>query len=944
MYAQLCKRLDENAPNFEPSGSNVKTFRRLLISKCQDEFENRSRAFAAFDKQNGALTQDEEDQRNLAKLKMLGNIQFIGELGKLEMLHESILHRCIKQLLEKKSRESLRDKAEDLECLCKIITTVGRQLDHDKARAWMDTYFERMTRFSESIELPSRIRFMLQDCMDLRNNKWVPRRHQTDHGPRTIRQIHQEEAKNDHHGSQSLSRFNQPDFFSMNGERGFASGPPWAARGGMADLFLQDTMSGRVGAGPGVISDELSPPPVFESYSPRMQHRQPQQQQQQRGSSNRSDSGDRQSQGHQHQGGYQAPRFQQNRNQQNPRGPGRDGGNGMQPQQQYQQRYQPQGRENQQQGRGNQQLQQPLQPPQQQQQPYQGNYNKQPNKQYYNKENQEYRGRGSGERDRDRDRDRDRGGGGGNRGPDRGYGQRQDRQQGEKMYGGGMPRDGGGMQRDGGGGGGGGGGPRQRDDGRDMRPSRMNKMDSGEINLRPSSNMMLKPQGPRFLPPSAMSNAPSSSPPLGMTPLQSLLPQNPAAGINQPPPLQAGYPGLPVKQQGGSGGGGGSGAGGGAAEKKQEKKKQPTKEELLKSMEELLTAYLSSKDSGQAVQAFKALQAPKKHIPALLSFIMTHCIQLSDAEREAAAALLSGLKKEGSINGNNFMEAFSSFLECSKELESEVPLIKSHTAGLAAGAVTDEVVSLADIAGPLENGAFYPLFLLVLQRIAKARGREALVAVFNSSKVDMLRMLPESDRNKEKMMEILEGKNLSFLFPLLRMQADVTKQLQTDPSPNALYKWIRDNVSATLQKDKGFINALTASVIRYIVGETSLSEGADPTVLPEKPIQEKEKGLLEKFAPVLTKFFHESIDLQLSALYALQTQCHNLSFPKGMLLRFFVNLYNLEVIEEEAFIKWKEDITDEFPGKGQALFQVNQWLTWLATAEEEDDSDEETED
>jgi hypothetical protein len=41
-----------------------------------------------------------------------------------------------------------------------------------------------------------------------------------------------------------------------------------------------------------------------------------------------------------------------------------------------------------------------------------------------------------------------------------------------------------------------------------------------------------------------------------------------------------------------------------------------------------------------------------------------------------------------------------------------------------------------------------------------------------------------------------------------------------------------------------------------------------------------------------------------------------------MLLRWFHNLYDLEVIEEEAFMKWKEDISDDYPGKGNALFQV----------------------
>lgn len=88
----------------------------------------------------------------------------------------------------------------------------------------------------------------------------------------------------------------------------------------------------------------------------------------------------------------------------------------------------------------------------------------------------------------------------------------------------------------------------------------------------------------------------------------------------------------------------------------------------------------------------------------------------------------------------------------------------------------------------------------------------------------------------------------------------------------------------------------------------------------------------------------------------------------GMLLRYFVNFYDMEIIEEEAFLAWKEDITQEFPGKGKALFQVlwgvlqgeygcpilgrravnmnvcrpqvNQWLTWLETAEEEESDDE----
>ena len=103
LYAQLCLRLAEDAPNFDgpaaegqPGQKQSTTFRRLLISKLQDEFENRTRNVDVYDKRENPLLPEEEEQRAIAKIKMLGNIKFIGELGKLDLIHESILHKCIK--------------------------------------------------------------------------------------------------------------------------------------------------------------------------------------------------------------------------------------------------------------------------------------------------------------------------------------------------------------------------------------------------------------------------------------------------------------------------------------------------------------------------------------------------------------------------------------------------------------------------------------------------------------------------------------------------------------------------------------------------------------------------------------------------------------------------------------------------------------------------------
>ena len=66
--------------------------------------------------------------------KSLGNIRFIGDLFKLQMLSEAIWHECITPLLKSTSDE------ESLECFARLITTTGKVLDKEAARV-RSTFF-----------------------------------------------------------------------------------------------------------------------------------------------------------------------------------------------------------------------------------------------------------------------------------------------------------------------------------------------------------------------------------------------------------------------------------------------------------------------------------------------------------------------------------------------------------------------------------------------------------------------------------------------------------------------------------------------------------------------------------------------------------------------------------------------------------------------------------
>jgi translation initiation factor 4G len=92
------------------------------------------------------------NRRKKAKNRMLGNIRFIGELYKSKMLTEKIMHECVIKLLGDVKNPDL----DEVECLVKLLTAIGKMIDHPKSKEYMDAYFTRIRDMSLHSELPNR--------------------------------------------------------------------------------------------------------------------------------------------------------------------------------------------------------------------------------------------------------------------------------------------------------------------------------------------------------------------------------------------------------------------------------------------------------------------------------------------------------------------------------------------------------------------------------------------------------------------------------------------------------------------------------------------------------------------------------------------------------------------------------------------------------------------
>ncbi|XP_051531159.1 eukaryotic translation initiation factor 4 gamma 3-like isoform X2 [Myxocyprinus asiaticus] len=194
-YANMCRCLATlKVPTTDKPNTTV-NFRKLLLNRCQKEFERdkvddvvlerkqKELDSATSPTERERLQEELEETKDKARRRSTGNIKFIGELFKLKMLTEPIMHDCVVKLLKNHDDESL-------ECLCRLLTTIGKDLDFEKAKPRMDQYFNQMEKIVKERKTSSRIRFMLQDVIDLRLHNWVSRR--ADQGPKTIEQIHKE--------------------------------------------------------------------------------------------------------------------------------------------------------------------------------------------------------------------------------------------------------------------------------------------------------------------------------------------------------------------------------------------------------------------------------------------------------------------------------------------------------------------------------------------------------------------------------------------------------------------------------------------------------------------------------------------------------------------------------------------------------------------------------
>ncbi|POM82891.1 MIF4G domain protein [Cryptosporidium meleagridis] len=205
MYVELCDKLRDHLKDV----TTIET-RRILVDLCQELFvENLSEMVLPEHIQDNE--EDSFEWQLKYKNKMKGNMIFMASLVRKKVIASTVVLMCMEELLQ-------FHLPHHLEALCVFLHHVGPFLDSERWKHYEDfnTLFLQFEEFSTNIEVPIRIRFLINDVIDSRKNNWKSKN--AKEGPMMLDDLKSKiNAERGESGGSSAKVSNSSQYKSQNG-------------------------------------------------------------------------------------------------------------------------------------------------------------------------------------------------------------------------------------------------------------------------------------------------------------------------------------------------------------------------------------------------------------------------------------------------------------------------------------------------------------------------------------------------------------------------------------------------------------------------------------------------------------------------------------------------------------------------------------------------------
>lgn len=212
--------------------------------------------------------------------------------------------------------------------------------------------------------------------------------------------------------------------------------------------------------------------------------------------------------------------------------------------------------------------------------------------------------------------------------------------------------------------------------------------------------------------------------------------------------------------------------------------------------------------------------------------------------------------------------------------------------------------------------------------------------LYRESKLNLEHFLSPDDKKKVGKFEMfLERKNLQCLYPMIPIEKYFRNAIARDEPSAEILKWVELNVPESISSDAAFFRMVMTEVLRHSVPLDASGQ------LVTHHLEKVLEGKIKKFASLLKRLLPKNLRASEASrrhyIVAVQLFADELGHPPGLVSALFYKLYAEDVITEQVFLKWKDDVKDSTPGRDKAIKETFNFFCWLESAPEEGGDDEE---
>eukprot|EP00045_Choanoeca_perplexa_P012984 m.144611 g.144611 ORF g.144611 m.144611 type:complete len:780 (+) comp16201_c0_seq8:41-2380(+) len=307
----------------------------------------------------------------------------------------------------------------------------------------------------------------------------------------------------------------------------------------------------------------------------------------------------------------------------------------------------------------------------------------------------------------------------------------------------------------------------------------------------------------------------------------------------------------------------------------------------------------------QAVASFDALQYKRK----LNSVIIDQAVAMlgSALTPDTAVAFIAAMLETAKVEQDDLRECLDGLVQ-QGDLN---PLVCELMAKL----VVQGCLDLPSLALCFTSTNLVEAWLNTFVHLDSLMGPIELQARVAQNGLDLLKVLPQSSRNIETMTPAIRQRGLAHLFPLLRLERELQELSIEAPA------------------------AVTQATTRLIEEYPPSVEYLDlmGQALLRKALQTGWPSSLSMLVPAL-KLLYPTPPRQVALIATMVEASHSHPDSHSTLAKAADVLYDSDVVEEEAWLTW-EKLDDGADHTAWGKVQLASYLEWLATADEEEDSD-----